>query len=251
MSIRLIVAALALVAAPALAENAKTPAGAPCLKNNGNPCNNNNGNLGAQGNAGHERTRIDKTPPPIDLAMPAVSGRGAYISQIGDANLATIHQIAPNAYAQVDQDGSANEADVSQRESGTAYARLAQTGHGNFARVEQAGSGQNVLYLDQSGSGNWAWSNQNSIGAIHNGARLTQVGNYNDMMLVQDGSDNRAVLSQEGDGNGMSAVQLGDGNRLAWIQHGSNLSDLKITQTGGIEKGGQLLITQTGVGTGN
>ena len=57
MTIRLIIAVLALLAgpAPALAGNAKTPGGAPCLKNNGNPCNGNNGNLGAQGNAGHER----------------------------------------------------------------------------------------------------------------------------------------------------------------------------------------------------
>lgn len=251
MSIRLIVAALAFLAGPALAENAKTPGGAPCLKNNGNPCNDNNGNLGEQGNAGHERVRNDKTPPPIDLAMPGVSGRGAYISQIGDANLASVHQTAPNAYARVDQAGSANEADVSQRGSGTAYARLAQTGQANFARAEQTGSGQNVLYLDQTGSGNWAWSNQNSIGAVHNGARLSQTGNDNDMMLVQDGSDNRAVLSQEGDGNGMSVAQLGDGNRLAWTQEGTNLSDLEITQTGGMEKGGQLQITQTGIGNGN
>jgi hypothetical protein len=46
----------------------------------------------------------------------------------------------------------------------------------------------------------------------------------------------------------MSAVQLGEGNRLAWTQEGDNLSDLQITQTGGSEQGGQLLITQTNVG---
>lgn len=248
MSIRLIIAALALLAAPApvLAETAKTPGGAPCLKNNGNPCNNNNGNLGAQGNADHERVRIDRKPPPIDLAMPAVSGRGAYISQIGDANIATVRQTAPNAYARVDQSGNANEADLTQSGGGTAYARTTQTGQGNFARVEQSGSGQNVLFLDQTGTGNWAWSNQNAAGAVHNGARLSQVGNDNDMLLTQDGSDNRALLTQEGDGNGMTVAQLGDGNRLAWTQQGDNLSDLQITQSGGSTKGGQLLITQTG-----
>jgi len=239
-------AAASLMAAPVLAETAKTPGGAPCLKNNGNPCNNNNGNLGAQGNADHERVRIDRKPPPIDLAMPAVSGRGAYISQIGDANIATVRQTAPNAYAQVDQSGNANEADLTQSGSGTAYARTTQTGQGNFARVEQSGSGQNVLFLDQTGTGNWAWSNQNAAGAVHNGARLSQVGNDNDMLLTQDGSDNRALLTQEGDGNGMTVAQLGDGNRLAWTQQGDNLSDLQITQSGGSTKGGQLLITQTG-----
>jgi hypothetical protein len=238
--------ALLLGTAPAAAENVKTPGGAPCLKNNGNPCNNNNGNLGAQGNAGHERVHIDKKPPPIDLAMPAVSGRGAYISQIGDTNIATIRQTAPRAFAQVDQSGDANEADVSQKGGGTAYAHVTQAGRANFGRIEQDGSGQNVVLLAQTGSGNWVWSNQNAIGAIHNGARLTQTGNDNDMMLVQDGGDNRAVLTQEGNGNGMTVAQLGDGNRLAWTQQGNNLSDLEITQTGGAQKGGQLLITQTG-----
>jgi minor curlin subunit len=240
--------ALMLGAAPAAADNVKTPGGAPCLKNNGNPCNNNNGNLGAQGNADHERVRIDKKPPLIDLAMPAVSGRGAYIAQIGQAHVATIKQTAPNAYARVDQSGDANEADVTQSGSGTAYARSTQTGHGNFARVEQNGSGQNVVSLVQNGGGNWAWSNQNASGAIHNGARLSQTGNDNDMLLSQDGGDNRAVLTQEGDGNGMTVAQLGDGNRLAWTQQGNNLSDLQITQTGGAEKNGQLMITQTGIG---
>ena len=248
MSIRLIVAALALFASPAVADNAKTPGGAPCLKNNGNPCNNNNGNLGEQGNVDHERVRIDKKPPPIDLAMPAVSGRGAYIAQIGDANIATINQTAPNAYARADQSGGGNEADVTQGGSGTAYASAAQTGQGNFARIEQHGSGQNAVTLTQNGNGNWAWSNQNAASAIHNGARLSQTGNDNDMLLTQDGGDNRAVLTQEGNGNGMTVAQLGDGNRLAWTQQGDNLSDLQITQTGGSEKGGQLLITQTGTG---
>jgi hypothetical protein len=238
-------AGLIAVAEPASADNGKSPPGAPCIKNNGNPCNSNNGNLGAQGNAGHERVQIDKKPPPISLDMPAVSGRATFISQVGDANITTIAQTAPNAYARVDQSGSANEADVTQSGNGSAYARATQAGQGNFARVEQSGSGQNVVYLDQTGSRNWAWSNQASLGAIHNGGRLVQVGNDNDMQLVQEGSDNRALLTQEGDDNGMTVAQLGAGNRLAWTQQGNGLSDLQITQTGGSEKGGQLLITQT------
>jgi hypothetical protein len=71
------------------------------------------------------------------------------------------------------------------------------------------------------------------------------------MQLLQDGSDNLADLSQEGDDNGMTAVQLGEGNRLAWVQQGDGLSDLQITQTGGAATGGQMLITQTIVGSGN
>jgi hypothetical protein len=34
-------------------------------------------------------------------------------------------------------------------------------------------------------------------------------------------------------------------------KQGDNLSDLQITQTGGSETGGQLMITQTNVGNGN
>lgn len=242
--------ACAFIAVPAAADTNGIPPGNPCLKNNGNPCNGNNGNLGEQGNANHEKVAIDKKPPPIDLPMPAVSGRGIFISQVGDAQLATVRQTAPNAYARIDQEGSGNEADVTQGGSGTAYAQASQSGSGNFGRIEQEGAGQNVVYLTQSGTSNWAWSDQNALGTIHNGARLTQIGNNNDMSLLQDGSDNRAILTQEGDDNGMTAVQLGEGNRLLWTQQGSNLTDLQVTQTGGAEKGGQLMITQTGINPG-
>jgi hypothetical protein len=243
-------AALFVAAAPALADTPSVPPGDPCLKDNGNPCNGNNGNLGDQGNSGHEHTTIDKKPPPIDLSMPAVSGRGAFITQIGDANIATVRQTAPNAYAKVDQDGSGNEGDISQSGTGTGYIELGQTGSANFARMEQKGSGQNVAYLTQSGTSNWAWVDQDATGAVYNAARLSQTGDNNDMLLYQDGTDNRALLSQEGDDNGMTAIQLGDGNRLTWIQQGDNLTDLEITQTGGAAKGGQLMVTQTGVGNG-
>ena len=84
-----VAAAAALMSAPAVAGNDHTPPGNPCAKNNGNPCNGNNGNLGAQGNADKEKVKTDKTPPPIDLAMPPVSGRGAFIAQIGDGNAAS------------------------------------------------------------------------------------------------------------------------------------------------------------------
>lgn len=242
---------LLLASAPTHADTNSIPPGNPCLKDNGNPCNGNNGNLGQQGNANHEKVRIDKKPPPIDLAMPAVSGRGAYIDQVGDRNVATVRQTAPNAYARVTQNGVGNESDVTQAGTGSAYVSATQSGDANFARISQAGNGQNVVYLNQTGTQNWAWSNQNAVGAMHNGARLTQIGNNNDMALTQDGTDNLAVLTQEGDNNGMSATQLGAGNRLVWTQQGTNLTDLKITQTGGADKNGQLLITQTSIYPGN
>jgi minor curlin subunit len=237
--------ALAFSAGPAHADTDGSPPGAPCLKNNGNPCNGNNGNLGRQGNANHERVRIDKKPPPILLTMPAVTDRGVFISQIGDSGQADVVQSAPSAYARIDQDGDGNNADVAQSGTGTGYAEVAQDGSSNFARVQQSGSGQNAVWLTQDGSDNWAWSNQVALGAVFNGAKLTQMGDNNDMLLHQVGSDNLAVLTQDGDDNGMTAIQLGDGNRLTWIQQGDNLSDLQITQTGGASTGGQLAITQT------
>jgi hypothetical protein len=239
---------LALWATPAASDTPKTPPGNPCLKNNGNPCNGNNGNLGAQGNAGHEKTKIDKKPPPISIGMPPVTDKGVFITQVGDRNNANVVQTAPNAYASISQDGNDNDADVAQTGTGTAYTEAAQTGDGNFARIQQTGPGQNVSYVTQTGNGNWLWSDQAALGAIYNGARLTQSGNDNDMALHQNGSDNLAILTQEGDNNGMTATQLGDGNRLSWTQQGDNLSDLQITQTGGSQTGGQLLITQTNTG---
>jgi hypothetical protein len=245
------IAALAFCASPALADTTSTPPGAPCSKNNGNPCNGNNGNLGAQGNVGHEKVKIDKKPPPILITMPPVTDRGVFISQVGTGNEASVQQTAPNAYARVTQDGDQNDADIAQTGSGTDYVDASQSGTSNFARIHQSGSGQNVAYVSQQGNDNWLWSNQNAVGAVYNGARLSQTGNRNDMQLLQDGSDNLADLSQEGDDNGMTAVQLGEGNRLAWVQQGDGLSDLQITQTGGDSTGGQMLITQTIVGSGH
>lgn len=250
--VRSLIAIAALAAAslctPAHADTNNMPPGNPCLKNNGNPCKGNNGNIGAQGNVGHDKVKIDKKPPPIDIAMPPVIDRGVFINQVGDSNEANVVQTASNAYARIDQNGDSNDADVAQTGSGSAYLAASQTGDGNFARIQQSGSGQNVLYATQTGNGNWLWGSQVALGAIHNGAIMTQTGNDNDMVLSQEGGDNLAILSQEGDGNGMTAVQLGDGNRLAWTQQGDNLSDLQITQTGGAQQGGQLLITQTNTG---
>jgi hypothetical protein len=245
----LVATALLTFAAPALADTTSTPPGAPCAKNNGNPCNGNNGNLGRQGNV--DRSTISDDPPPIGIIMPPVSDRGVFITQIGDSNTADVAQTAPNAYAHIVQNGDSNDADVAQTGSGAAYADASQTGTGNFARLQQGGVGQNVVYVTQDGNNNWLWSNQSALGAVYNGASLTQTGNNNDMLLDQEGSDKLAELTQDGNNNGMTAVQLGDGSRLVWVQDGNNLSDLQITQTGGAAVGGQLLIMQTNGGSGH
>lgn len=241
----LLAAALALLAlgsVPAHASTDKTPPGDPCAKDNGNPCNGNEGNEGDQGNANKERVKYSE-PGPIDVPLPAVSGRAAYITQIGTAHRATIIQSAPNAYAKINQEGERHEASVTQA-AGTGYAKLSQAGEANLAVAMQGGAGQNVLYLSQDGARNLATSTQMASGAVYNGAILAQQGDDNRLSLTQDGADNRAVLLQNGDGNAMTAVQDGDANRLIWTQHGDNLSNLGITQTGG----GAMMVTQTGIG---
>lgn len=238
--------AAALAAAEASAQTGQTPPGNPCLKNNGNPCNGNNGNLGRQGNASGERRSFDRKPPPIAMSMPAVSGRGAFIDQIGQGATATIVQTAPNAFAKVVQSGGpGNEVDLTQRGTGAAFASINQSGSTQFTQAEQSGSGRNALWVTQSGTDNWLWSRQAADGSQFNGAALRQIGNSNDMLLRQNGSDNLAVLTQEGHNNGMTVAQNGVGNRLTWNQQGSYLSDLQIVQSGGTNQGGQLLITQT------
>jgi hypothetical protein len=237
---RIAVCSLIAFTGPAPAGNDKTPPGNPCAKGNGNPCNGNNGNLGRQGNSGHHKPPVELIP----LPMPAVSGRGAFVTQVGEANVSTIMQSAPDAYAMTIQAGSDNEADVTQRGSGSGYVLSKQAGTANFARVAQDGSGRNVAYVIQFGTSNWIWSQQNAAGAAHNGAILTQIGSNNDISLIQNGSDNRALLTQLGEDNGMTAVQNGVGNRLIWTQSGSNLADLGITQSGAQT----IQITQTGPG---
>jgi minor curlin subunit len=194
----------------------------------------------------HQRVLIDEQLPSIDLPMPAVVGRTAYISQIGDENVVSIHQSTSNAFARVDQTGDRNHANIGQSGSGSSHALAAQVGTANVARIEQGGSGHNLTELIQNGHANRVWIDQTAAGALHNGATLLQSGDENDLRLTQDGGDNRAALSQQGNGNAMTAFQIGEGNRLVWSQQGNNLTDLRIRQSGGAERGGQLLITQTG-----
>jgi hypothetical protein len=219
----------------ARAETAEGAFGTSCLR--GNVCDANISDIRHQG-------RTLQT----ELAVPLVNGRSVFISQIGDANVANVLQTGAHARVKVNQTGNRNEADITQRGSGTGYVASQQTGEGNFTRLQQDGNGQNVVDVTQDGNSNSAQSNQSSTSAVHNGARMTQIGNNNDMLLAQSGSDNLALLSQEGADNDMTAVQIGVGNRLVWTQQGVNLTDLKITQEGGAATGGQLQITQTGSG---
>jgi hypothetical protein len=184
----------------------------------------------------------------INIPMPPVTDRGVFISQIGDDNVATVVQTAPNALATISQDGNFDRVDISQSGTGTGFIAAAQTGDSNVAQLGQSGAGENMLSAAQDGTGNRLSSNQNATGSIYNGAQLSQTGNYNVMSLAQDGSDNLALLTQDGASNEMTANQLGDGNRLIWTQQGNYLSDLNVTQTGGDQTQGQLMIMQTNPG---
>jgi hypothetical protein len=234
---------LCLPAPQLLAKTDHTPPGDPCAKGNGNPCSGNEGNSGSQGNSGKGKVTYGQ-PGPIDIPLPPIGNRAAYINQIGDDHRANIVQGRGLAYARIDQEGSGHDAAIVQSDGGAAYAKVGQTGADNLARVTQSGEGQNILYLAQQGSLNSAKIDQNAQGAVHNGAIVTQMGVGNALELGQSGSDNRAILTQNGDNNAMTAVQNGDANRLIWTQTGSNLSDLSIEQSGGQA----LQVTQTGIG---
>lgn len=231
---------LALATAPVLAENGKEPPGAPCNKGNGNPCNGNPGNDGQQGNGGG-RGGHGGHPPTIDIPVAPVSGRGAFITQIGEANRASAAQSGPNALVAIHQAGDRNRADVTQSGTRSDFADVVQLGDKNVAVAVQSGTGQNVLWVAQAGWRNNVTAAQDSNGGF-NGAILAQAGYGNQMHLTQDGGDNKAVLAQAGNDNAMSATQNGDGNRLVWTQLGSGLPDLGIIQNGGQA----VQITQTG-----
>ena len=171
--------------------------------------------------------------PNFPIAKPSLAGRSAYVTQIGDANRATVEQSAPDALADIRQHGSNDIATVHQRGSGGDFAHIRQTGDRNTSDVTQDGVGANVLYVGQYGSNNTITTNQTALGAAGNGAILAQLGDRNTMTLAQNGDDNIAKLIQNGDGNAMTATQNGYGNRLAWTQNGNNLPDLAITQPGG------------------
>ena len=177
------------------------------------------------------------------VAVAQTGGRSVYISQIGDANVATVTQTAPNASARVDQAGSGNRAEAAQG-GGTASLVVTQAGELNVVGVRQGGFGGNVLTIGQTGTGNRLTADQTASRAIGNGAILSQIGGDNRMALTQNGGDNSAMLAQNGDGNRMTAVQNDTGNRLVWTQAGSNLSDLAITQSGAAA----MQITQTNGG---
>jgi len=178
------------------------------------------------------------------IPVPDVSNRGAFVSQIGEDNRASVVQTASDASADVRQQGADNNAAVTQRGSGLGFADVRQTGDGNAATVEQDGSGQSVLYVVQTGGGNRAVSNQLTPGVSNNGAIMMQTGSDNLMTLIQNDSGNTAALVQDGDRKDMTAVQNGLNNQLSWTQQGSGLSNLQITQPGGQA----LQITQTNIG---
>lgn len=186
------------------------------------------GNAGGQGQAKGVTTG---RPPAFYISRPSVSGRDAYVTQIGETNRASVRQSAPDARAEVVQTGDRNDAEVVQN-GRVGYAQIRQIGDSNAATATQSGKGGNTLFLAQLGSHNSAVVSQESA-MLENGARLLQSGQGNVMTLAQSGNDNQAQLTQQGDNNVMNAAQTGAGNRLDWTQQGSGLASLSVTQTGG------------------
>lgn len=235
-------AALALAgwATPGLADTDTETPGAPCEPGGGvgtgNPCDGNQGNPSPEGNAG-EKVKYDKKPDPFTIVRG--EGRGAFITQIGDANRASIAQSRNTQYARIDQRGDGNTASAAQSGSGAHYALIEQRQDGNAATLTQSGVGTQIAYLTQDGIANAMSVTQNG-GLTTSGVEALQLGDRNTMSLTQNGENNMARLEQNGSDSAMTATQNGN-NQLTWIQTGTGLSDLQITQPAGQA----LLVTQT------
>ncbi|HEY9217771.1 MAG TPA: hypothetical protein VIO94_06975 [Phenylobacterium sp.] len=210
----------------------------------GNHCDGNNGNDKGVGNAGQKEE--------VDLGWCANAGsgacvqgagageapegagpRGAYISQVGNANRAGVDQsrAAASAHATIAQSGDRNLASLRQSGQGGDFADVRQSGHDNAFVAEQAGPTRNSLLAGQLGMGNHAAVVQGSGGGV-NAALIYQEGVGQDVTLIQNGADNDAVLTQRGSGNAMTLSQQGTGNKAAWTQDGDNLPNLNVSQSG-------------------
>lgn len=231
-----IVAAGLALAAPVQAGTNKPTPGGPCDdgpgQGTGNPCKGNHGNPSLEGNANKDGGQWNYNPAPFAIARPG-NDRGAFITQIGNAGLATISQTANTQYARIDQrSGDSNRAQVKQSGEGAHYALIAQDGSGNQLDLAQAGLAPEVALLQQTGNDNTMLFNQQG-GSVSSGVAASQLGDGNAMTLAQSGDNNQARLVQNGSGNAMTATQTGGNNQLSWTQEGDNHSDLGINQYGG------------------
>ncbi len=184
------------------------------------------------------------------VAPPSPVDNGVYITQIGESQTAEVRQSQSESYISVKQRGEGNFASLVQVGESAQFLVLEQDGLLNDARITQSAStgATNVGNIAQLGDQNTLMLNQFASAGEYNGAAMLQQGNSNRMQLDQNGSGNSAVLAQDGNSNIMTAVQNGDGNQLQWIQQGSGLSDLKITQDGGVSNNA-ISITQTNGGS--
>lgn len=170
----------------------------------------------------------------ITISRPEPLRTSAFVTQIGDANDASISQSSSHQFARVLQNGDNGTVRVDQQGEGIAYLEVDQAGLLNSFVVRQTAEfgGGNIVMAEQDGENNAILLDQFAAAGNLNGAVLTQQGMGNQMELNQAGSDNRAELVQTGDNNAMTATQNGSANQLRWVQDGNGLSDLQIVQSG-------------------
>jgi hypothetical protein len=124
-------------------------------------------------------------------------------SQTGYNNLAKTTQTGNN-HAQVIQDGSLQNATVTQNGANTGGVYQLENGYKNKATLSQDGYG-NEGYINQ-GMTQGYWSDYQAVGANYNNANMTQTGNSNFGSIEQYGGSNNtngntAHLTQNGSGN--------------------------------------------------
>lgn len=171
-----------------------------------------------------------------------------YVDQRGDANASSVEQdLSYGAIANVFQNGTANQARVSQLGADLNSAQIQQTGSDHKSIIEQGilngGASGNVAWSDQSGVSNQSFIKQ---GRQNNYAEAQQHGVDGINMMRQRGDDNVAYLDQTGMGNESYVFQdsrtAAAGNFADITQTGSS-NDSYADQVGG---GNEVTVLQTG-----
>ena len=174
----------------------------------------------------------------------------AQIQQIGNSNELNLTQDNTNTFAEIDQLGDANVAQIFQRSrlfrgpgNVASSIELTQDGDGNRANIRQdaeAGDGgaqTNILSALQYGNDNYLNVDQNrDIGPGYNKAYVEQYGDENTASVTQDGESNSVLVRQGEYGGSYNSVadftQTGDGNYFETKQVRSYGNTVSGTQEG-------------------
>ena len=164
-----------------------------------------------------------------DIVQRNVTNALANTHQTGSDNQATILQEATdassssNTFAEVNQTGRANTAEISQLDSTNVNAFIHQTGNSNINKVTQQSAEGSLVHINMSGNANTSESIQEN--SRHDTSYISASGTANRLKSRQGSADH---LSEN---NLMMYRAGGDSNSADLAQYGSN-HIMDITQNG-------------------